>query len=75
MNIVIKDGGNALKISKNTANITLEWFNSNGTESELKALAILLGAYNRYGRKINLDVHRERVAKFRELLEETAADL
>ena len=30
MNIVIKDGGNALKISKNTANITLEWFNSNG---------------------------------------------
>lgn len=66
--IQIKDNG--LKIEKRTATIKLEWHGNDVPEKELKALAILLGAYNKYGRNIDLYVHRERMIQFSDLLKD-----
>lgn len=69
--IKIKDNG--LTISKKTATIKLEWDSENNIapEKELKALAVMLGAFNKYGRKMDLDKYNEIVEKFEELWNET----
>lgn len=66
MSIVIKK----LDIKKTTATVTLEWFDRYTPTKELEALAVLLGGYNEFGRKIDLDTHRRNIIKFKELLDE-----
>ena len=72
-NIQIKDNG--LTIGKELAIIKLEWHNNGVPEKQLKALAILLGAYNKYGRTIDLQVHRERIERFTDLLNEIEEEI
>ena len=71
--VTIKDNG--LTINKHTANVSLEWFSREIPVKELEALAILLGAYNKYGRSIDLNKHRERVIIFRDLLEDIKSEI
>lgn len=72
-NIQIKDNG--LTIGKESATIKLEWHNKGVPEKQLKALAILLGAYNKYGRSIDLNVHRKRIEQFTDLLNEIQEEI
>jgi hypothetical protein len=60
----------SLKINKTTSVITLEHYNNSGREEkELKAIAILLGGYNEFGRSIDLNEHRNTMKKFSELID------
>lgn len=75
MNLVLKDE-TGLQIGKSVATLKIEFFNAGKhTEKELKALAILLGGYNKYGRKIDLDKHRERIRRFVDLIDEITNDI
>lgn len=73
MSFSIKDG-NGLTVNVKTATIKLEKFGisrpsmSNEDLKWLKSLAILLGGYNKFGRNIPLDQHKENVAIFKELI-------
>jgi hypothetical protein len=70
----------SLKIQKNTAKITLSLSSETGVsegsetfeDNQLKALSILLGAYNIYGRKIELEKHRSNIIKFYDIINEIA---
>lgn len=78
MNIVKKDI--PVKFTTNTATIKLETncgrgSFASGTTREVKALAILLGAYNRYGRSLDVDKVHEQQARFAALIDEVADDL
>ena len=71
--IEIKDNG--LVIKPKTATVTLEWYNNEIPVKQLEALAILLGAYNKYGRKIDLAKHRERIEIFGDLLKDIESEI
>lgn len=66
-----------LKIGDKVSTISIESDSrlKSTRENELKALAVLLGGYNRYGRHIDLDKHRERIIIFSDLIMEIAAEM
>lgn len=67
-----------LKVNKTTSQITLEHISSESTkavEIQMRAISILLGGYNVFGRSIDLEKHEERLIRFCDLLEEIEADL
>jgi len=48
-----------LKISKRTSKITLDNSDHFCSDNKIKALCILLGAYNKFGRDINLETYKK----------------
>lgn len=79
MDFQIKDG-NGLTINAKSATIKLEkWRDSNPINNQelkhLKALSILLGGYNKFGRKIPLDQHRDNMIVFKDLIEKISNQL
>jgi len=67
-----------LKTIKNTANtskIVLDRLNNHNNETDLKALAVLLGGYNEFGRKIDLKTHRDNMIIFADLIEKVGNEL
>lgn len=68
----------SLKINKRTSSITWEHTDSEVSQqpcNDMTALAVLLGGYNTFGRKIDIDKHNSRLEKLNELIEETKNDL
>ena len=63
-----------LKIEKKTAKIILDRL-SITNDQDLRALAILLGGYNEFGRKIPLDAHRHNMIKFKDLIDDISKQL
>jgi len=63
-----------LEVNKLTAKITLDRLVTD-SDDDLKALSILTGGYNKYGRKISLDKHRENMKRFQDLIEEIKKDM
>lgn len=63
-----------LEINKKTAKIVLDRLNLSD-ETDLKALAILVGGYNEFGRKIPLDKHRENMIIFKDLIDSISKEL
>lgn len=68
---------NGLKIKEKTATITLDWCNSKNhyIVKELESLATLLGAYNKYGRKMNYDRFKELQNNFKNIIAEISESL
>lgn len=65
-----------LTVEAKTAKITLDRLNySTGNDQDLRALAVLLGGYNEYGRKIPLDKHRENMILFKDLIDSISSQL
>lgn len=63
-----------IDVAKTTAKITLDRLNTN-SDLDLKALAILLGGYNEFGRKINIEKHRENMIIFNDLIYEISKQI
>ncbi len=75
MDFQIKDG-NGLTINAKSATIKLDRLNRFGDDDhDLRALAILLGGYNKFGRKIPLDQHRDNMIVFKDLIEKISNQL
>lgn len=68
----------SLKVNKKTSTIVLE---HEGTETssipelQMRALSILLGGYNQYGRSIDIEKYRELKRKAWDLVDEVANSL
>ena len=63
----------SLKVNKTTSSMTFEHNNtrdSNIPIRQMESLAVLLGGYNEYGRKIDIPKHRKRVTKIWDLIAE-----
>jgi len=71
MNFVLKSE----QIKEKTVSITLDRLSLSENENDIKALFILLGGYNAYGRKISLEKHRENMKKFNDLIEDISNSL
>jgi len=71
MNFILKSE----KININSVNITLDKLNLSENDNDIKALFILLGGYNQYGRNIKLDKHRENIIKFKDLIDTISKEL
>ena len=69
MDFVLKN----IEIKKTTAKIVLDRLELR-SELDLKSLAILLGGYNEFGRKIPLDKHRKNMIAFKDLIDEISKD-
>jgi hypothetical protein len=63
------------KFNKKTVSIVLDKLNASENENDIKALLILLGGYNSYGRKLPLETHRENMAKFKDLIDSISENL
>lgn len=70
----MKSVSKSLKIDKNVTTIKLEHSKAQNKREqcqEIKAVYLLLGAYNEIGRHINVDTYRELKQKFDELISTT----
>lgn len=57
-----------LEIGKKVSKITLEHYQNKDAETELKAIYLLLGAYNPVGRHIDYEQYKQLKAKFEDVL-------
>lgn len=68
----------SLEVNKLTSRITLEHSNSKETyliPLEVEAIAVLLGGYNKYGRKIPIERHEKRKAIFMGMISEIMEEI
>lgn len=62
------------EIKKTTSKIVLDRLNVDN-DQDLKALFILLGGYNEFGRKIPLETHRKNMIVFKDLIDKVSKEL
>lgn len=68
----------SLTVNKNSSKIIVKHSNSEyseGISRQMESIAILLGAYNEFGRNTDLTKHIQRTKKFWSLVEEIEKDL
>ncbi len=60
------------KANKKSVTIT---FDNIYTEAEIKALCVLLGGYNQYGRKMELEKYTQAQEKFYDIIDEVTNNI